>query len=185
MTNKTEEKNPIFSQLLIGLKTFLIGKIFLILIGGVIGSLGSFLYISHDVSNDIAEQINIKFSAYATARETWTDSSTKIFIAGTSNNLTKKLPSAAEIDDIRDEVVGLINAIHSVPTPTNSISIAASNFRMKLSVILKELALYDGSPEAFTNIFVASQAASDIGLTYQQTIQGFLGSTYKRVMGSL
>lgn len=164
------------------MKVLLIGKSIVLLIGLALGGLGTYAYTTFD---NIGDRIDSHLPIYQDARTAWIGRSETVFTEVNSNNPKAKLPSVAETNQIRKEVSTLVNALNSVPTPTDAISDAAAKFRMQLYDIVREIGRYDGSPEAFTKIVVASQDAAIVGRAYENTVEEYMGSTVKRLVGAI
>jgi hypothetical protein len=144
---------------------------------------GSYWYASY---KDISVRLDERLPAFEESVDTWITETAKTFSEANSNLSDQaKLSSREDLLQIQENVTKLISQLNTIPTPTQNIENAATNFRVSLSNIIREIGRYDNTPEALTRIVIANNDAALVGGTHKQEIEDYLGSTISRLLGSL
>ena len=172
-------------------------QLFAALLVTLFAGFGIFWYTS---CKDIAARMEKRLPAFEESLETWTQSidtwaeSPDIRNGEPASTFSKanpdlsdspRLPSRADVREIRENVTSLISSLNTVPTPTRGIENAAENFRQHLSDIIRETGRYDGTKEAFAEIVHASNEATKAGDAHNREIEDYSGSMVKRLPGAL
>ena len=139
----------------------------------------------HTTSKYIAARMEERLPAFEESRRIWIKETAKNYSEANPNlSETARLPSRVDARELQKNVTNLISILNTVPTPTQSIENAATDFQRHLSDVVREIGRYDGTAEAYTIIVYSSNEASRAGGAHKQEIENYLGSTMKRLLGA-